>query len=330
MIPETLAPDTVWLHPPDVAAPEDAARVILRGWLRPRIVAGSRVSADIAAAVGRGYAALRAAGEARELAPAAWRIAMDPVCLQAGMRDMQISHPRPPGLTLQDAESLADAVTGLLTDDEDARLRGLRLEVAAADRWYLSGRERDGLEIGAEAPVSAARGDLRAALPTGDDARLAKRLMTEVQMVLHAHPVNAARAAAGLPPVNSVWLHGAGPQPHMRRKTLPALVSDDALLRGIWRLAGADGACAPWQADTVAAALEAPGAAGAILAPGDIDALRALTAPLQLAVGQGRIRRLMMPMPGGTAIAATGDRWRLWRRRTPAALAEEADDAAPR
>ena len=38
-------------------------------------------------------------------------------------------------------------------------------------------------------------------------------ILNEIQMVLHEHPVNEAREGRGEPPVNSVWLWGAGPMP---------------------------------------------------------------------------------------------------------------------
>lgn len=47
-------------------------------------------------------------------------------------------------------------------------------------------------------------------LPAGADAPLWTRLLHEVQMALHEHPVNQARVAAGRPPVNSFWPWGGG------------------------------------------------------------------------------------------------------------------------
>jgi hypothetical protein len=41
-------------------------------------------------------------------------------------------------------------------------------------------------------------------------ARSLRSLQSEVQMLLHAHPLNAAREALGLLPVNSFWLSGCG------------------------------------------------------------------------------------------------------------------------
>jgi hypothetical protein len=333
VIPERLEPDTIWLHPPAAAGPRGAARLALRGWLRPQIcaadAAGSAavVSDDIASAVAASRAAIRAHGEEAGPVPAEWRVAIDPVCLQAGMRDMQISHPEPPGLECGDARRLAAAITVLLDDDSDARLRRLRLEVAAPNRWYLSGATADRLRMVADAPAVAAATALQAALPTGEDAALVRRLMTEIQMVLHAHPVNAARADAGLPPVNSVWMHGAGSQPVIRRRALPALVTDDPVLRGVWRLAGAGGACTGWEDRAVAAALEQPGAAGVVLGPADAATVRELAPALQLAVGSGRVRRLYVPLGDGMAIASPRDRWCLWRQATPGLLKDEGEHA---
>ena len=46
--------------------------------------------------------------------------------------------------------------------------------------------------------------------PGGDTMRAWRRLANEIQMTWHAHPVNTAREASGLPPVNGVWLYGGG------------------------------------------------------------------------------------------------------------------------
>jgi len=35
-----------------------------------------------------------------------------------------------------------------------------------------------------------------------------RKLVNEVQMVWHSHPVNEERAERGLPPINSLWLYG--------------------------------------------------------------------------------------------------------------------------
>jgi hypothetical protein len=63
------------------------------------------------------------------------------------------------------------------------------------------------------------------------------KLFNEFQMTLHGLPANAERAARGLPPVNTLWLHGAGPRP-LPTRAWASVYSDDPLLIGLARLAG--------------------------------------------------------------------------------------------
>ncbi len=50
-------------------------------------------------------------------------------------------------------------------------------------------------------------------LPHQAQAASLRRLQSEMQMLLYTHPVNDARAQAGLRVVNSFWLHGTGALP---------------------------------------------------------------------------------------------------------------------
>lgn len=52
--------------------------------------------------------------------------------------------------------------------------------------------------------------DVKAWLPTGSQASTLLRLQNEMQMLFYTHPLNDAREARGLLPVNSFWLHGTG------------------------------------------------------------------------------------------------------------------------
>jgi hypothetical protein len=47
-------------------------------------------------------------------------------------------------------------------------------------------------------------------MPRSPQAAPLRRLQNEMQMLLYTHPVNDARAARGVPPVNSFWLSGTG------------------------------------------------------------------------------------------------------------------------
>jgi hypothetical protein len=52
----------------------------------------------------------------------------------------------------------------------------------------------------------------------GPDAPFFARLLTEVQMLLAAHPVNLRREEKGQTPVNSVWLWGGGSWQNLQKK----------------------------------------------------------------------------------------------------------------
>ncbi len=51
--------------------------------------------------------------------------------------------------------------------------------------------------------------EMRAFLPMGEDSSKWNRWMTEVQMLLHMHPVNQQREALGQQTVNWVWVECA-------------------------------------------------------------------------------------------------------------------------
>lgn len=84
--------------------------------------------------------------------------------------------------------------------------------------------------------------DARRAPQQSHQARTLARLHSEVQMLLHTHPLNSAREQRGQPPVNAFWLHGAGalpasttgPIPTAAQPVLPSTLRSPAL-HGDWR-----------------------------------------------------------------------------------------------
>ena len=65
----------------------------------------------------------------------------------------------------------------------------------------------------ADPPLEIAGEDMSAMLAPGSRRGRWHALQNEIQMLLHDHPVNAAREARGEPAVNSVWCWGAGRLP---------------------------------------------------------------------------------------------------------------------
>ncbi len=91
-------------------------------------------------------------------------------------------------------------------------------------------------------PKFAAANPAEEILPRGRDAGGLRRLMTEMQMLLHEHQVNTQRQLRGLPALNAIWIHGEGMlsdvSPPVSAPALPAACGDDVCGRGIYRLHG--------------------------------------------------------------------------------------------
>jgi hypothetical protein len=135
---------------------------------------------------------------------AAWRI--DPVHLHVGRDHLVLTDPGLLALSDDAAAELATAVAPLFAEE------GLALEARGPNRWYL--RELDPvrpLRLRTRPLAGAVGRNIDAWQPTGEDARRWRRLVNEVQMTWHTHPVNERREAERLPTVNSLWIEGRVP-----------------------------------------------------------------------------------------------------------------------
>lgn len=97
--------------------------------------------------------------------------------------------------------------------------------------WSLKIRAADMLRT---VDIEAAAGeDARACLPQGPGASQWMALANELQMLLHAHPMNAQREQNGQPAINSVWLWGVGPKPQLHHRPFAFVYSDRTFVRGL-------------------------------------------------------------------------------------------------
>jgi hypothetical protein len=109
--------------------------------------------------------------------------------------------------------------------------------------------------------------DPRCGFPTGDGAPALRRLGAEIEMWLHDHPVNRARAERGLLQANALWLWGGG-APALAGGTAstapqPMAWAEDLFVDGLARLRGC----------SIASATQRwPAAAGDMLAVCDLGA----------------------------------------------------------
>jgi hypothetical protein len=141
----------------------------------------------------------------------------------AGLNDVQIIPPD--GIEEEQAQQLMSALQPLLL------LSGFEMHRSASGHWYLWCEAILDVQI----PVLERGFSTRSydVLPTGRDAAALRRLLTEIQMVLHQHPVNLQREAQGLPPLNAVWLGGAGALTPAITSTLQRVISDEPYVVGL-------------------------------------------------------------------------------------------------
>lgn len=135
---------------------------------------------------------------------------------------------------------------------------GVPLVVDTPSAWCVR-LERGTPLAGFTDPRNALGVSLLDCLPAGEAGRKWRHLFNEAQVALHAHPVNAARAAAGRRPINALWFWGAGSLPDPVDTGLRCIASADDVLRGVAKMAGA--ACVEPSPD----ALEGPRGDGDVL-----------------------------------------------------------------
>ncbi|MEM8548882.1 MAG: hypothetical protein AAGF46_12055, partial [Pseudomonadota bacterium] len=159
-----------------------------------------------------------------------WAAFADWVSMAADLRDVRLSGI--PRLSDDERSALTKAVNGLLESDRDPLLANCRLE-HVGDKGFLTSKSESHLQFNAPPPHDLIGQPLRDHPMHGLDVGLIKRIQTEIQMTLHAHPVNQARAANFEPLVSGLWLHGAGVAPGPVEMRLPPLRVNDPVWRAV-------------------------------------------------------------------------------------------------
>jgi hypothetical protein len=155
----------------------------------------------------------------------------DPVSLTPTRSHLTLSELPQQALTQAEAQALYGTLSAHFTAS------GCTLYTPHPQRWYLRLAEPAAIRT---LPPAACVGVLRESdLPSGPDSAKWRRLITEVQMLLHAHPVSIERETTGKPPANAIWPWGGG---HLPVKTGQPCYqhawSDDLLVRALARGSG--------------------------------------------------------------------------------------------
>lgn len=234
----------------------------------------------------------------------AW-LRADPAHVRADMGSARMLACGELRLDAEEADALVAALRPLFGDE------GFPISAPVPSRWYLMLPAQS--QLPAFAPPQVVLGDdLHAHMPEGDAGRRWRRLLNEAQVILHNHPLNARRAAAGKLPVNSLWFWGAGSLPDHVRANGQRYASVDPLVLALARLA-----TAPVVAlDPVALDAEQGPTTIDLATLRDVAELEApwLTAAL-VALAAGRFAAIDLDFADGARFVwRHSHRWRLWRR----------------
>ena len=116
-----------------------------------------------------------------------------------------MTHPRALNLADDESRALLAAMQPYFAED------GIALMYDTPTRWLARGEVFAGLATAS--PYRVVGGKVDDWLPKAAAAKNLRRLQQEMQMLLYIHPLTDARAARGLPAVNSFWVSGTGALP---------------------------------------------------------------------------------------------------------------------
>jgi len=162
-------------------------------------------------------AAMRACGV--EAQDGTWFI-VHPIHIEIARTHLMMGDLRHLGLSEPDSRALFETA---LPYFEEA---GHALVYGDAHTWFMRADDWAGLDT--STPEAALGMDLTDWMPAGSKAAAFRRLQNEVQILWHTHPVNAAREARRLPPVNAFWSWGAADAALLPAASAPQLMAFEA------------------------------------------------------------------------------------------------------
>lgn len=148
-------------------------------------------------------ACMRGCGLAAQAAEGHWFM-LQPSHVQISRTHMLLTDLRSLQISEADSRGLYDIARPYFEEVGKTLLHG------APGLWFM--RADDWADLNTASPDATTTQSMTDWLPEGEHARDFRRLQNEVQMLWHEHPINQARQARGLQPINSCWLWGgAGP-----------------------------------------------------------------------------------------------------------------------
>lgn len=172
--------------------------------------------APLATAVMGGYTAAPTQGH--------WFI-VHPIHVQMARTHLTLADPRQLRLSEEEARALFDAALPWFEE------LGKPLVYGDAQTWFMRADDWQGLRTASPDCVTGM--NLSDWMPEGPNAIAFRKLQNEIQMLWYEHPVNEARQARGLAPVNSFWLWGGAGAGTAAGAMKPAVIAGQPWLRAI-------------------------------------------------------------------------------------------------
>lgn len=248
----------------------------------------------------------------------------DPVTILLA-NDQLILQPALP-VSMEEAAQMCAALNEHFAGD------GLHFVAPHPLRWYLRLDDEPQVDT---FPLSLVAGkNIRHYLPQGEQGLRWHGVLNEIQMLLHAHPLNQLREQRGVPEINGLWLWGGGRSGGPLQQPAGKLYTDSPLAAAFAATAGIAHEPLP-EADDECTATAAGGTLivweglHAALQYDDLAAWREsllcleqdCVRPLLQALGSGRIGSLTLDaLQENSSMRHTltrCDLWKFWRRVRP-------------
>jgi hypothetical protein len=169
----------------------------------------------------------------------------DPVYLRADVTRVFLQDSDSLNITRWEADRLAALISAHFVGEE------WRLEVTAPAHWHLRLSAPTAIRTYPKRLVMGKT--IEKYLPAGRDATHWRAILNEIQMLFHEAELNRNRAQRGEPPINGLWLSGAGvlPSAESLYTELITVWADDPVARGLSRLRGVEAQSARASLDSI-------------------------------------------------------------------------------
>ena len=197
------------------AVADDA--ICVEDWLAKRFGSNAeRANFPFAAVASHGERAAALAGD--------YWVRADPVHFSVNRDRLVLLDATQLDITTPESNSFIESLSAHFKSD------GLNFFAPHRERWYLQSAEPIALRT---YPVATVRGrNVADYWFDGLDRACWQTRLSEIQMLLHAHPINEAREVAGQLLINGVWLWGAGKLPTGAQNYYSQILGNDVLSAG--------------------------------------------------------------------------------------------------